>query len=436
MSFSVKQFYRVNRRILIWIIFIAVLFMLREFFGIVFLTFALSFIGSGLSEQAQRWLRMPRRAAVFAVFGLFLVAIISALLFVVPTVVQEVNTLLGNLGETQAKITLFKDRVAEDYPALKRVIPGTIRGALSDERRLEVDKELADAREELALTDQEIFRARDLLPEDPGLAARTEAYLGKEDDLLFRAFNAEQAERIRGPALHGVAVLGQGTATLLLALLFAFLITLDLVRIGRELATLRQSRLHHFYEQTAQPVVRFGYVVGRAIQAQAMIAVVNTLLTFFGMLLLDIPLLAALTLIVFLCSFIPVLGVWISTTPIFIVALNTHGADAALLVVVMVVILHALEAYVLNPLIYGAHLKLNPVLVLVILFVGYNLFGVWGTLLGIPVARYFMHDVFGMPALGERGDKTKYKPAPEPAEPENHADAPESTRGEPDRAAQ
>ena len=59
--------------------------------------------------------------------------------------------------------------------------------------------------------------------------------------------------------------------------------------------------------------------------------------------------------------------------------------------------IRVIEAYVLNPIIYGRHMRLNPVLALIILYVGYHAFGLWGMLLGVPVARYFIHDVIGVP---------------------------------------
>jgi predicted PurR-regulated permease PerM len=65
-------------------------------------------------------------------------------------------------------------------------------------------------------------------------------------------------------------------------------------------------------------------------------------------------------------------------------------------------VIHIIEAYGLNPLIYGKHLKLNPVLVLIILLVAYHSFGLWGMILGVPVAYYFIHDVFGVPLWDER----------------------------------
>jgi predicted PurR-regulated permease PerM len=94
---------------------------------------------------------------------------------------------------------------------------------------------------------------------------------------------------------------------------------------------------------------------------------------------------------------VPVLGVFISTAPAMLVALNSGGYALAIKVVIFVVVIHMIEAYILNPLIYGQHLKLNPVVVLIILYVGHHFFGVWGMLLGVPVAYYFIHYVFQVP---------------------------------------
>ena len=51
--------------------------------------------------------------------------------------------------------------------------------------------------------------------------------------------------------------------------------------------------------------------------------------------------------------------------------------------------IHLIETYVLNPKIFGHHLHLNPVLVLVILTIGGKLFHIWGLVLGVPVCKYF-----------------------------------------------
>ncbi len=51
----------------------------------------------------------------------------------------------------------------------------------------------------------------------------------------------------------------------------------------------------------------------------------NTVLTALGMWLLKIPGIGLLSLFVFICSFIPIAGVFISTAPIAFVAVTEYG---------------------------------------------------------------------------------------------------------------
>jgi predicted PurR-regulated permease PerM len=141
----------------------------------------------------------------------------------------------------------------------------------------------------------------------------------------------------------------------------------------------------------------------------------NTSLTAVGLALLQVPSLTVLSLIVFVCGFIPVLGTFISTTPIVLVALNVGGIEKALAVVILVTLVHLIEAYLLNPLIFGRHLSLNPVIVLIILFLGYHALGIWGMVLGVPVALYVLSDVFGVPLLSAHPHRDSTAPPATPA---------------------
>ena len=58
---------------------------------------------------------------------------------------------------------------------------------------------------------------------------------------------------------------------------------------------------------------------------QARIAAVNTALTALGMWAMAIPGIGLLSLFVFICSFIPIAGVFFSTVPIAFVALTEYG---------------------------------------------------------------------------------------------------------------
>jgi predicted PurR-regulated permease PerM len=393
-TFSLNEFYQRNRRVIIWVILFGLLWLLRDFFAVVFLSFVIAIVAAPAAEVAMRRLRMPHWLAVTAVYVILLVALGSFVRFVVPSVASELNRMIVNLPATEMTLIETKNRLVARYPSLREPINGFLRSALPDERLVVIELELSAERNRLGITEADVSAAAESAAVPTGPLVE---YFNRQDQLVLNALMAGQFQLVRQYAPAVVNLLYRATATTLLALLFSYMILIDLNRIKAGISRLRNSRLGDFYEEAAQPIARFGILLGRAIEAQAAIAVTNTVLTLIGLLLLDIPLVAMLSVIVFVCSFVPVLGVFISTTPIVLVALNTGGPPLSLAAVALVIVIHAVEAYLLNPLIYGRHLKLNPVLTLIILYVGYHAFGLWGMLLGVPVARYFIHDVVGVP---------------------------------------
>ncbi|UJP05009.1 MAG: AI-2E family transporter [Nitrosomonas sp.] len=402
MSFSLSSFYDANRRIIIWLILISLLWILNDFFGLIFITFVLAFIATPLVRMGQNRLKLPYRVSLTLVYIFFLVVLGSFFRYVTPSVIGEANRFLNNFSEIQLKLIELERDVGSKYPGIERSLHGYMRSILDENAIRVIDIELN-------IFKQSIYLSNDVDPEHAFETDLTEAthqklkkYYDKEAELLMNSLVTKQMGKVSEQLPKLINHLYHGTGTILLALLFSFLILFDNIRLGSLMKSLHDSRLRDFYQETAQPVIRFAYVVGRAIQAQAMIACVNTFLTLIGLMILGIPSIALLSLIVFVCSFIPVLGVFISTTPMVLVALNTGGLALAIAVIIMITVIHIIEAYGLNPLIYGKHLKLNPVLVLIILLVAYHTFGLWGMVLGVPVAYYFIHDVFGVPLWDER----------------------------------
>ena len=79
-------------------------------------------------------------------------------------------------------------------------------------------------------------------------------------------------------------------------------------------------------------------------------------------------------------------------------------------VIALVTCIHFLEAYLLNPAIYAAHLKLHPLLVLSVLVVAEHSLGVWGLLLaGESPSCPHNH-----PAQELRSEPRKRRPNPVP----------------------
>lgn len=374
--FNLESFYRRNRRVLIWLIFFFLLYLLRDFFGLIFLIYVLALISGRAARLCHIYLHLPRRPAIILVYAMFLGVLGLFAGFIVPRVMREANVLVKNLGQIEDTVFEVKNNLLADYPLANNALMLYLEGLVSKTEDLEASG------------------APQAMPSTQPITRKGAAV---QEERIVKLFVSQQSEQIRAKAPQVLKMLYRGTLTMLLALLFSFLIMMDLARLSKDIQSLRLSRLHDFYEQTAQPVVRFAWVVGRAIEAQAIIAVMNTALTFAGLLALRVPSLAMLSVIVFLCSFIPVLGVFISTVPIVLVGLNSGGVNVALAVIILIIIIHMIEAYLLNPLVYGHQMKLNPVLVLIILLVGHHAFGLWGMLLGVPVTYYFIHDVFGVP---------------------------------------
>jgi predicted PurR-regulated permease PerM len=182
---------------------------------------------------------------------------------------------------------------------------------------------------------------------------------------------------------------------LALSLLLSFFITLDIPRMRRGLARLKRSRIQDFYQEIAPGLYNFGRLIGRAFQAQGVIALFNTLLTFLAITLLGIRNEIFLCGIVFICSFIPILGVVLSSIPIAIVAIVQPDGSIwlALKAIAAILVIHFVETSVLNPKILGDMLHLHPVVVLAVLAIGEHFFGIWGLLLAVPVTVYIIRCV-------------------------------------------
>ncbi len=397
-TFSLEDFYHKNRRVLIWVIFLALLFLLRDFFTLIFLTYVLALLAARLMRLCMRYLHLSRRPSLLLIYGFFVIGLTLFATIIVPRVIGEADALVRKRTRIQQSLLDVKQRLLSEYPIIDRTLMSYLAGIVSEKS----EDNIAAAQRNNPPTTQPVLSP----------ASRSAA----EDERILGMFLSQQGERVRAITPIIFNRLYNGTLNTLLALLFSFLIMLDFARLSKDVQSLRQSRLHDFYEQTAQPVVRFAWVVGQTLEAQAVIALTNTVLTFIGLLFLNIPSLAVLSLIVFLCSFVPVLGVFISTIPIVLIALNSGGIVTASMAIVLIIAIHLIEAYLLNPLIYGHHLKLNPVLILIILLVGHHAFGLWGMLLGVPVTYYFIHDVFGVPVLGERVSQKQITPPPESVE--------------------
>jgi len=131
-----------------------------------------------------------------------------------------------------------------------------------------------------------------------------------------------------------------------------------------------------------------------AIRGQVLICIVNAVLTFPGLWFIgahsDATNLssysALLSLLAGVLSMIPIFGVILSTVPMVVLALAQGSVGGALSVIAWISIIHAIEAYILNPNILGHSASMNPIIVVFALLAGKQFGGMLGALLAVPVA--------------------------------------------------
>lgn len=121
------------------------------------------------------------------------------------------------------------------------------------------------------------------------------------------------------------------------------------------------------------------------VRVQILVAVVNGvgigLVAFF----LGLPLAVPIGVIVLLFSFIPVIGAIVSGIIAVAIALVFAGPLQALIMLAGVLLVHLLEAHVMQPLLVGGAVKVHPLAVVVGVAAGTGLAGVPGALFAVPL---------------------------------------------------
>ena len=125
--------------------------------------------------------------------------------------------------------------------------------------------------------------------------------------------------------------------------------------------------------------------LGRWFQAQLLLSLIVGLMTFVGLSLLDVKFALALTVLIMVLELVPNVGPVLAAVPA--VALGFfQSTSLGLWTLVLYIGIQQIENQILTPLILGRTLGVNPVVVIIALLVGFNLAGILGMILAVPVA--------------------------------------------------
>ncbi len=347
---GVKRFFTSHwEKIALWGILIGLFYLLKPFFLLIFLTFLITYATKSAAEWIAPRVRLGYRPVTVLVF-VFFVAMLGAVgIWITPRLVAETNQVLTTLaGDGENQTSEKVDRFVESI--VVRVF-GDVQG--------------------------HAFIG------STGYSAVMETL----KDETAKAFKSAMPDMLA--ALLRLVKLGwELLVALLLAIIFSFILVMDWRRIAESTRKLDRSRVRTFYIGAAPHLQAFAGVLGKAFRAQAIIAACNTVLTGVGLWLFDVPNVVLLSAIVFLCGFVPILGTFLSSVPILLFGVQAGGLALVLKLVVLIGLVHAFEAYILNPRITAGVLHAHPIVVLMLLLAGERFFGAWGLVVGVPIGCY------------------------------------------------
>jgi predicted PurR-regulated permease PerM len=123
-----------------------------------------------------------------------------------------------------------------------------------------------------------------------------------------------------------------------------------------------------------------GYFLGVTI-----VALWSALIVGAGALVLGVPLAGTIAVVTFLGGYVPYIGAWTAGIFAVLIALGGEGAGVAGAMAVIVLLANGVLQQLVQPIAYGAALKLHPLAVLIATIAGGCLFGTIGLVLAAPL---------------------------------------------------
>ena len=195
-----------------------------------------------------------------------------------------------------------------------------------------------------------------------------------------------QLTNVAGTVAGGVLPVLSSVASGLVNILLTVVISVYLLIDGsRAVHWLRDRTPASQRARISSLITIIQHVVGGYIRGQISLCFIVGVIVGVGMAILGMPYAVLLGVLTFITEFIPVLGTIVAGTISVLLAL-TQGWLTAVLVLIFFVLVHIFEGYVLAPRLLGKAVGLHPVVSLLALIIGAELFGPWGVIFASPAA--------------------------------------------------
>jgi len=199
-----------------------------------------------------------------------------------------------------------------------------------------------------------------------------------------------QLNQHRGAVVNGVvsgaSIAAEVVAGIILTAFITFFFLYDGDRIWRFVTSPFRGRTAERVDRAALAAwtTLSGYIRGSVI-----IATIHGLAMGITLSILGVPLVAPLTLLVFITSFVPLIGVLVGGGLAVFVTMGTQGVTAGIILLAVLIVEHQTEGHLLQPIIMGRYVQLHPLAIAIALTVGTILEGVVGAIVAVPLVAMF-----------------------------------------------
>ena len=191
---------------------------------------------------------------------------------------------------------------------------------------------------------------------------------------------------VRGEAAEAGSTIGSSIAGVATVMILSIFLVFFFLRDGDRawhwvFQAFTDGKREHITEAGSDALAR----VGGYLRGTAVLSAIIALTDFVFMVLLGVPLAAPLAVLVFVAGFIPYFGGIVTTSIVLLVTLAAVGPGPAVAMLVLIGIRNSFLSYGLRPRIYGRSTSVHPGMVLIVLPAGYQVAGVVGLFIAVPV---------------------------------------------------
>ncbi|MCX5613457.1 MULTISPECIES: AI-2E family transporter [unclassified Streptomyces] len=230
----------------------------------------------------------------------------------------------------------------------------------------------------------------------------TEQQINDIADTLSDTIGTSTSE-ITSTGLQGVTVLVEVITGLLLAMFATLFLLYDGKRIWRWTLGLVPA--------AARPGVagagpRAWRTLTAYVRGTMIVALIDAVFIGLGIYLLGVPLAVPIGVVIFLASFVPLVGAVVSGALAVVVALVTEGVFTALMALMVVLVVQQIEGHLLQPFILGRAVRVHPLAVVLAVAMGGAVAGIGGAVVAVPlvaVGNTVVGYLRAHPAPGEMG---------------------------------